>query len=155
MSMHINKRGGAREFPLRSCGKRHNLCKKCNPESAKKLGSNTYLHKEGCKCSWHKRGTGFKAGTAHSKWVPVDEYFIFKIRNNKTTKRKLILTALKEEKCEICKLPPIWEGKFLALQLDHIDGNWKNNRLENLRLLCPNCHTQTETWGTKKRPAIV
>ena len=35
------------------------------------------------------------------------------------------------------------------MQIDHIDGNNKNDKLENYRYLCPNCHTQTETWGVK------
>ncbi len=42
-----------------------------------------------------------------------------------------------------------WNGKSLTLQIDHIDGNNQNNLIENLRWLCPNCHTQTDTWGVK------
>lgn len=49
--------------------------------------------------------------------------------------------------CSICGLENVWEGKKLTLQLDHIDGNYNNNKLENLRFLCPNCHSQTDTYG--------
>lgn len=51
--------------------------------------------------------------------------------------------------CSECGLTPTWNGKKLVMQLDHIDGNSDNNSIDNLRLLCPNCHTQTETWGAK------
>lgn len=51
------------------------------------------------------------------------------------------------EQCSLCSQPPMWNGKPLQLQLDHIDGNSGNNIITNLRLLCPHCHTQTETWG--------
>lgn len=51
-------------------------------------------------------------------------------------------------KCAICSLSE-WRGKPLTLELDHIDGNSSNNELENLRLLCPNCHSQTETFRGK------
>lgn len=51
--------------------------------------------------------------------------------------------------CSICKSPPIWQGKELVLQLDHIDGDSDNNHPSNVRLLCPNCHTQTDFFGSK------
>ena len=41
----------------------------------------------------------------------------------------------------------MWRGKELRLEIDHIDGSRFNNTLENLRILCPNCHSQTETYG--------
>lgn len=49
--------------------------------------------------------------------------------------------------CSICGQIPLWNNKKLVLQLDHIDGNSDNNFPYNIRLLCPNCHTQTETFG--------
>lgn len=62
-------------------------------------------------------------------------------------KKRLIKEGLKEDKCEICGCSNIWNGQPLTLQLDHINGDHYDNRLENLRILCPNCHTQTETFS--------
>lgn len=53
-------------------------------------------------------------------------------------------------KCSICGLPPIWNEKELTLILDHINGSNHDNRLENLRWVCPNCNQQLETTGYKK-----
>jgi hypothetical protein len=47
-----------------------------------------------------------------------------------------------EYKCSECALLPEWNNKSLTLEIDHIDGNWLNNLEENLRFLCPNCHSQ-------------
>jgi 5-methylcytosine-specific restriction endonuclease McrA len=53
--------------------------------------------------------------------------------------------------CKECGLGQTWNGKPLVFQLDHANGDNKDNRRENLRMICPNCHTQTPTWGFKKR----
>ena len=58
---------------------------------------------------------------------------------------KLLAEGLKENKCEICGITK-WHGKPIVCQLHHIDGNNQNNNLENLQILCPNCHSQTENY---------
>lgn len=64
-------------------------------------------------------------------------------------KTRLLREGLLENKCYICGNEGEWQGKPLSLQLDHINGINNDNRLENLRLLCPNCHSQTETFSGK------
>lgn len=68
--------------------------------------------------------------------------------NSSPTLKKYLLEN-RGEKCAICGLGPEWNGFRLVLQLDHIDGDSDNNKLDNLRLLCPNCHTQTDTFSSK------
>ena len=51
--------------------------------------------------------------------------------------------------CKECSQGREWNGKQLVLQIDHMNGNKKDNRIINLRLLCPNCHSQTGNWGIK------
>lgn len=59
---------------------------------------------------------------------------------------KLLKTiANREYKCEICNISE-WQNKPLVLQVDHINGIHNDNRVENLRFICPNCHSQTETF---------
>jgi len=49
--------------------------------------------------------------------------------------------------CAVCGNTGQWQGRPLTLQLDHANGKYDDNRLENLRWLCPNCHSQTETFA--------
>lgn len=70
--------------------------------------------------------------------------------HTKELKGKLLKANLLTEVCANCTTGPLWQGKPLVLQLDHVNGCNTDNRIENLRLLCPNCHTQTETWGRKR-----
>lgn len=58
----------------------------------------------------------------------------------------MIRSGIKEE-CTECRLGPEWNGKHLRLQMDHKNGNSIDNRRENLRFLCPNCHAQTDNFG--------
>jgi hypothetical protein len=61
-------------------------------------------------------------------------------------KSRLIEEGLLLDECSKCKLSKIWFGEPIVLELDHIDGDRFNNRLENIRLLCPNCHSQTSNF---------
>jgi len=71
---------------------------------------------------------------------------------NRSGLKKRMFELGVENKCAECGQGPEWNGKPLTLQLDHINGIHNDNRLENLRILCPHCHSQTETFcGRSKR----
>lgn len=73
------------------------------------------------------------------------DYQTFKLHN------RLLSEGIKEHRCECCGNTE-WNGKPIPLQLDHIDGDSHNHVLSNLRMLCPNCHAQTDTYcGKNKR----
>ena len=69
--------------------------------------------------------------------------------NNPWVKRILIEKFDWKEECVSCGLGTEWNNKSIVLHLDHIDGNNRNNNFSNLRFLCPNCHSQTETYCGK------
>jgi hypothetical protein len=69
-------------------------------------------------------------------------------------KRRLFKEGLKLEKCEECGISE-WNGKKITLELDHINGNNTDNSFDNLKILCPNCHSQTSTFRNKKRGNII
>lgn len=71
--------------------------------------------------------------------------------NGVSIKRRLINQKYKENVCSVCGLLPKWNNKVLSLQIDHINGVRTDNRLENLRLICPNCHSQTDNFAGKNR----
>lgn len=80
------------------------------------------------------------------------EEILVKNSNYKSTrnlKTRLLSEGVIENKCQICGNLAEWQGKVLILHLDHKNGINNDNRLENLRLLCPNCHSQTDTYGGK------
>ena len=64
-------------------------------------------------------------------------------------KKRLLKNELLNYKCDICGNEGMWNGAELKLQLDHINGDPSDHRLKNLRFLCPNCHSQTDTFAGK------
>lgn len=74
--------------------------------------------------------------------------------NTARLKIQLIREKLLEEKCSLCNQEPFWMNQKLVLQLDHINGICDDNRIENLRILCPNCHSQTSTFCSRKNKGV-
>jgi hypothetical protein len=85
-----------------------------------------------------------------SKEKSIEEVFISGINFcNKSLKIKILKYGLLDYVCVICDNNGEWMGEKLSLHLDHINGDSTDNRIENLRFLCPNCHSQTETYAGK------
>lgn len=94
-------------------------------------------------------------GTSPQERVPWAEVLVENSRHpiNRRRKRSLIREGFLKNKCAICECPPEWNGKPLVLRLDHQNGVRNDNRVENLRLVCPNCDSQLETYcGRNKAP---
>lgn len=89
---------------------------------------------------------GKKLGPSNRK-LPLQEVLVAgKYRSGGSLKKRLLAEGVFQYKCSECDIAT-WREKKLTLQLDHISGDPGDNRLENLRLLCPNCHSQTETFS--------
>ncbi|MFI7013645.1 HNH endonuclease [Streptomyces sp. NPDC050164] len=87
------------------------------------------------------------------------EEILVKHDGERRTRTVVLRRALHEmgiaEECADCGIGPEWLGKPMTLEVDHINGDWSDDRLENLRLLCPNCHAVTSTWcrgGSRRSP---
>jgi hypothetical protein len=74
-------------------------------------------------------------------------------RGRSHLKGRLIRMGLKEPRCERCGIDS-WRGRPLSLALHHCNGDGGDNRLENLELLCPNCHSQTDNFAGRNRRAV-
>ena len=73
--------------------------------------------------------------------------------NNKSNYKKLINAGI-PEKCDICGISE-WNGEPIKLQVHHKDGDRLNNEINNLQILCPNCHSQTDNWCAKNRKSLL
>lgn len=84
--------------------------------------------------------------------TPLDEILVAGSgwTNTARLRERLIEEGIKAARCASCGIDR-WCGQPAPLQLDHIDGDRSNHRIENLRILCANCHALTATWGSRNR----
>ena len=92
-------------------------------------------------------------GFSNTQKYTLDEILVenSSYRNIDRLKKRLVAENRLEYKCQLCGNTGEWNGKPLSLQLDHIDGKHNNHSIGNLRFLCPNCHSQTETFSGKNK----
>lgn len=100
-----------------------------------------------CRATWHDAVKRGKITPPPAK-MPIEELLVVgrKGTNRTHLKNRLIGEGLKEDRCDECGIAE-WRGGPLSLELHHVNGNGTDNRLENLQLLCGNCHSQTDNWG--------
>jgi len=145
------------------------ICNVCNKsfETAPALNGHKSIHREGGRYSISRRKKPLNKclscnkETTNPKYCSIRCFADFEwsetkkaIKNNENVSHDLLKRYLIEQnnQCVLCKITGKWNGKPLTLHLDHIDGNSDNNTLTNVRLLCPNCHSQTDTWcGRNKK----
>lgn len=98
----------------------------------------------------HFKGQGWSKSKVLPIKVPINDYFKRNTRyRHKVAKRYLIQSGV-PYRCAICGIKD-WQQQSLTLEIDHTDGDRMNNEINNLRFICPNCHSQTPTFRNKKR----
>ena len=135
-SFNNRKRGDKKTFICENCGnsfflrfpseKRKYCSNKCSGEKRINKSINTWLVSGELNLS--------SSGQIHSP-SPIKKYILEEQQN----------------KCCICGLEPIWNERYLVFILDHIDGDATNNQRNNLRLVCPNCDSQLDTYKSKNK----
>lgn len=136
VAKHTNFTDVLRELGLRPAGGNHRTMK----SAAERLRVSTRHFTD------DRRTRGLRRAREITRLTP-DDVFCERSAANHATLRRYALRVLAPRSCGECGNTGIWNGSALTLQLDHRNGVYNDNRLENLRWLCPNCHSQTASFA--------
>lgn len=134
----------ARAFSTKN--KREQINKKVSEKLTGK--SKTPQQIQSLKDAWVKRRLERKDNVKINRLTDSEFFVLNSKNNNQKIKNRLFESKIKEYRCEECDITE-YNNKPITLHLHHINGNKKDNRLENLQILCPNCHSQTDNYAGK------
>jgi Zn finger protein HypA/HybF involved in hydrogenase expression len=127
------------------CSKRPSGCKILKQINSEKT---TQAHKEGRHGYTYNPASNWAKG---KQIIPNESVFCENsLYSNEMVKQRIVVNNLIDYKCNKCGIEE-WCNETIILDLDHINGNNRDNRLENLRYLCPNCHSQTDTYKGRNK----
>ncbi len=101
----------------------------------------------------HMKGQSWNKGRKFGPKRTIEEMCASRNTQSHALKGRLISEGYKEHKCEVCGITE-WNGRPTPIELDHIDGDHSNNLLYNLRIICPNCHAQTNNYRGKNKGGV-
>lgn len=147
VASNVSIAGVIRSFGLRQAGGLHGHFKRLIVKFG--LDTSHFLGQAANRGKDHKGGNAKKSPS---------EFLVLRSEFERRIAGSLLRRALIESGriyiCESCNQEPIWKGKSLLLVPDHKNGKFWDNRSENLKFLCPNCHSQTSTYcGRNNRPS--
>lgn len=105
----------------------------------------------------HFTGQGWTKGKLSLNRKTAKDILVYSksnFRQKASQLRRALLESEVEYKCAECNLSGTWNGKPICLEVDHIDSDYKNNTIDNLQFLCPNCHSQKPSYSNGRESAL-
>lgn len=143
----INELSSVIEIPDTPCSTSSNIYLEQKSKNCKVCNTLTYNRNTYCSNACHHKDIN----NTKIQNLLDGKYHNTRIKGSKDSWLRRFLIEYYGEKCSECGIGNLYNNKYLLLEIDHINGRCHNNVIDNLRFLCPNCHSQTETYKAKNK----